>query len=116
MQIESFNKNIEYGKDKVVTKLLLETPFSKEIRILLAEGQSMKEHKTAYPIAVHVLEGEIEFGVQGNQHTLHEGDIISLEANIPHDLTAKKDSVVRLTLSKSDSVERVEEVVKSSNN
>jgi len=63
---------------------------------------------------VNVLEGEINFGVEGKTHPLNKGDIITLEGNIAHDLTALKDSIIRLTLSKLDHPERVEKVITNS--
>lgn len=114
MKIESFNDNLDFNDNKIVTKVLLETSFSKEIRILLKEGQTMKEHKAPFPIIVHVIEGEIDFGVEGKIHPLVKGNIITLTANTPHDLLAKKDSIVRLTLSKLDKPERVESVISNS--
>lgn len=114
MKIESFNDNLDFNDNKIVTKVLLETSFSKEIRILLKEGQSMKEHKAPFPIIVHIIEGEIDFGVEGETHRLIKGNIITLTANTPHDLLAKKDSIVRLTLSKLDKPERVESVISNS--
>ena len=114
MKIESFNENVHFDDAKVVTKVLLETTFSKEIRILLKQGQIMKEHKAPFPIIVHILNGEINFGVNEMIKPLKNGDIIALDASVPHDLTALKDSVVRLTLSKLDKPERVEEVASNS--
>lgn len=114
MQKVSFTENLDFNDNKVVTKVLLETPFSKEIRILLKNGQLMKEHKAPFPIIVHIVAGEIDFGVEGAIHTLKQGDIITLAANVPHDLLAKSDSIVRLTLSKQDAAERVEKVIADS--
>jgi len=113
MNIESFNEDINYNEDRIVTKVIIESSFSKEIRILLKERQIMKEHKAPFPIIVHLLEGELEFGVEGELIVLKKGDILSLEGNIPHDLTALKDSIVRLTLSKLDDVRRVNEVAEN---
>lgn len=107
MKIESFNEDVVFG-DKISTKVILETSFSKEIRILLKSGQLMKEHKAPFPIIVQVLEGEIDFGILGKIHKLQKGAIVTLNANVPHDLTALQDSIVRLTLSKLDTVSRVE--------
>lgn len=114
MKVESFNENVVFNDDKVQASVLLESSFSKEIRILLKKGQTMKEHKTPYPIVVHLLKGELDFGVNGTINLLKEGDAISLVGNIPHNLIAKSDSIVRLTLSKYDKVERVEEVARTS--
>lgn len=112
--MESFNKDLEFNDDKVVTKVILETSFSKEIRILLKNGQMMKEHKAPFPIIVHVLEGAIDFGVNGNVSLLEKGDILTLDPNISHDLKAKEDSIIRLSLSKFDDAERVAKAAKSS--
>lgn len=107
MKIESFNEHVDFNENRIITKVILESSFSKEIRILFKKGQTMKEHKAPYPITVHILDGSIDFGVNGTIHTMTKGAIIALEGNIPHDLLATKDSIVRLTLSKLDKVERV---------
>lgn len=114
MNIKSFNENIEYSDNRIVTKVILETSFSKEIRILLKNGQTMKEHKAPYPIIVHILEGEIDFGIGDEIKLLQTGDVITLKSNVYHDLTAKKDSIIRLTLSKLDDVSRVKKVADKS--
>ena len=107
MNQDSFDKDLVYSAEKVSVKLILESSFSKEIRILLKKGQEMKEHKAPYPIVIHLIEGEINFGIDSKTNHLSKGDIITLEGNVPHNLIALKDSIVRLTLSKSDQLERV---------
>ncbi|RKF02878.1 hypothetical protein C8N26_2520 [Tenacibaculum lutimaris] len=110
MKTAAFLNDIQYNEEKVAITLLLETDFSKEIRIVFKKNQVMKDHKAPYPIVVQVLKGSINFGVNNEVKKLNSGDIISLEAKVIHNLTALEDSVVRLTLSKSDSVNRVKEV------
>lgn len=110
----SFYKDLIFIDEKVKVSVILETSFSKEIRIAFKKGQVMKEHKTAFPIVIHLLEGAIEFGVEGVKHQLEKGDILTLEGNIAHDLLAKEESIVRLTLSKLDNPDRVKEVARDS--
>ncbi|WP_432221339.1 cupin domain-containing protein [Flavobacterium sp. TMP13] len=111
MKTASLRTDLQYNEDKVSIKVMMETETSKEIRILFRKGQTMKEHKAGYPITVEIHEGTITFGVEGEKMVLKTGDLISLDANVPHDLLAQEDSIVRLTLSKSDNVERVAKVV-----
>ena len=114
MNSASFNNALQFNRSRVTTSVILETSFSKEIQILLSKGQKMKEHKTPFPILVHVLEGQIDFGVEGETSFLDKGAIIALEGDIPHDLTALQDSVIRLSLSLLDSEKRVENITKTS--
>lgn len=110
MGVKSFNKGVDFSANKLQTTVMLETPFSKEIRIVLPKEQIMKDHKAPFPIIIHVLVGHIELGVEDTFHLMQTGDAISLDANIVHCLKAKEDTIVRLTLSKQDTIKRVNEV------
>jgi len=107
MHKSSLSENIIYNESKPSISVLFETETTKEIRIVFKNGQLMKEHKTKFPITVEIFKGAIDFGVKGTTYNLVKGDLVSLDASVPHDLIAKQNSIVRLTLSKLDSVERV---------
>jgi len=113
MKKSSLTENITYNENKASISVLFETETTKEIRIVFKKEQFMKEHKTSFPITVEIFEGAIDFGVNGTVYNLVKGDLVSLEASVPHDLVAAEDSIVRLTLSKLDTVNRVIEVSKS---
>jgi quercetin dioxygenase-like cupin family protein len=109
----SLTKNVEYNESRPAIQVLMDTETGKEIRITFRKGQVMKEHKTPFPIVVEVFEGSIAFGVNGKVHNVTKGDLLALEGNVPHDLKALKDSIVRLSLNKADTAKRVEDVAKS---
>ncbi len=111
MKQASILENITYKHSHPAIEILFETSFTKEIRIVFTKGQQMKKHKTFYPIVIEIVKGKIDFGVDGKKHLLNTGNLIALESNIPHDLTAMEESVVRLTLNKNDAIERVQSVV-----
>lgn len=114
MKTASIYQDLEFGMHKPAIKLILETDFTKEIRILMKKGQEMKEHQTPFPIVVELLEGEIIFGVLGENHDIKKGDMLTLSGGVPHHLVAEEDSVIRLTISKLDTASRVEKVAENS--
>ncbi|TDN83867.1 quercetin dioxygenase-like cupin family protein [Salegentibacter sp. 24] len=114
MKKASLTENITYSENRPAVEVLMETETNKEIRIVFKTGQVLKEHKTPFPIVVEIFEGAIDFGINGEKQLLNKGSLIALEGNVPHDLSAKEDSIVRLSLTKADSAKRVEEVAESS--
>ncbi len=110
MKTANLYHDIAYNESRPAITVLFETDFTKEIRIAMQKGTTMREHKTSYPIVVEVLEGSIDFGVEQQTKHLIKGDLIALESNVPHDLKANESSIIRLTLTKNDSVKRVESV------
>lgn len=107
----SITKNITYKEDKPTITLLMETETTKEIRVVMRKDQEMKEHSAPKPIVIEIFEGEINFGVNKEVLKLKKGDLIALDANVPHDLVCTEDAIVRLTLAKADSIKRVNDVV-----
>ncbi len=110
MKSNNLFEEIEYNVSRPAIKVLLDTSFTKEIRILMKKGHEMKEHKTPIPIVIQIVEGHIDFGVNGECHNLEKGSIVALPGGVPHDLLAKDQSMVRLTLNKSDAADRVKKV------
>lgn len=110
MKTANIYQNIAFDANKPLITVLFETDFTKEIRIAMKKDTTMKEHKTSFPIVVELLDGSIDFGVQQQIKHLQKGDLIALEGNVPHDLKALEDSIIRLTLTKYDDAKRVEMV------
>ncbi|WP_028888484.1 AraC family ligand binding domain-containing protein [Tenacibaculum ovolyticum] len=110
MKVASFLKDIKFSDHKPAVSLLLDTDFSKEIRVVFKKGQVMEDHQAPFAIIVQVVKGSIDFGVNNEVKQLSIGDIISLKPQVVHNLIAIEESIVRLTLSKSDTVKRVKNV------
>lgn len=110
----NLRENLSYDDNKPVLTVMFDSGFSREIRIVLKKDQVMKEHQTPFPIVVEVVEGRIKFGVEGKSTELKKGDLVALNGGVPHDLQGKEESIIRLSISKKDSVRRVEKVVKNS--
>ena len=110
METANIFKDVVYKDGAPAISVLFQTDATKEVRIVFKKDQKMDEHQTPYPITVAMIEGELDFGVNGEVLHLVKGDMLNLDGGVPHDLLAKSDCIVRLTLSKSDSVQRVENV------
>lgn len=111
MKTASILKNVEFKEKGPGVSVLLDTTFTKEIRITLKKGQEMKEHQTPYPIVVQLVDGQLGFGIPEGTLKLESGDLIALDGGVPHSLLAIEESIVRLTLTKSDEASRVKKVV-----
>jgi len=113
MESANIYKDLTYKETGPAITVLFQTEATKEVRIVFKQGQLMKEHQTPYPITVAMIDGELDFGVDGKILNLVKGDLLSLDGGVPHDLLAKSDCIVRLTLSKADTVQRVKDVPSS---
>ncbi len=112
MQTGQFLSNVTFDTTRPKIDVVVETPFSKEIRISMVKDQLMKDHSAPLPIVVQVIQGQIDFGTEKGQVMLFTGDLIALDASVKHNLLAIEQSVIRLTLSKGDSASRVKDAAK----
>jgi quercetin dioxygenase-like cupin family protein len=64
----------------------------------LHENAELKTHKANGVISVQTLEGKINFVTQQQSVIIEKGQMIALEENIAHSVTALKESFFLLTL------------------
>ena len=104
---------VEIDLNKFITELKQETTWADSDRnsitvfksdtstivlIGMHKNAELKEHTAIGNISVHVLDGEIKFFAEGQIRSLVKGQMIMLEANIPHSVTALKESFFLLTV------------------
>lgn len=107
----SLYQGVSHASEKPIVTLLLETSSTKELRICLAKGVLMVDHKSPFPIVIHIQEGSINLNIAGVMHTMTKGDLIGIEGAIIHNLKATKNSIIRLSIHKKDHMERVQNVL-----
>lgn len=66
--------------------------------IALRPGAAMAKHRAAGRVLAQVLEGEVVFTVDGLEHVLRPGDLLSLEPGDAHAVTSRRGGAFLLTL------------------
>ena len=79
-------------------QILARSGHARYILFSFKAGQELKEHTTSSQISVQTISGHLLFATQEQESELLPGQIILLEADIPHSVTAKTDSVMLLTM------------------
>ena len=80
------------------TTTLLKSDKVEIIRLVMAAGKVLAEHKARGEITVHCLEGKIAFTALGQTHDLTAGQLLYLPAGEPHSLECLEDASLLLTL------------------
>jgi quercetin dioxygenase-like cupin family protein len=68
------------------------------IRLVLPAGKQVPEHRAPGEITVLCLEGVIRFSINGDPRTMHAGDMLLLDAGVPHALESLDDASVLVTI------------------
>jgi quercetin dioxygenase-like cupin family protein len=68
------------------------------VLIMMERGAILKEHHADGTISVQVLRGSIDFRVQGETHSLQGNSVLTLGASIKHELEAREESAILLTM------------------
>jgi quercetin dioxygenase-like cupin family protein len=80
------------------TSTLLKTEKVEIIRLVMAAGKTLAEHKARGEITVHCLEGKLAFTAFGQTHELTEGQLLYLPAGEPHSVECLEDASFLLTI------------------
>ena len=80
------------------TSTLLKTEKVEIIRLVMAAGKVLAEHKAPGEITVHCLEGKIAFTALGQTQELTAGRLLFLPAGEPHSVVCVEDASFLLTI------------------
>ncbi len=92
---------IDYAKDAVVSKTIINKETGTVTLFSFDQGQGLSEHTAPFDALVQIVDGEAEIVIDKNSHFLCKGEIIIMPANIPHALNAKEKFKMLLTMVKS---------------
>ena len=80
------------------TRTLLKSERIEVIRLVMATGKVLAEHKAPGEIIVQCLEGKIAFTAREQTHELTSGQMLYLEANEPHSVQCLEDASFLVTI------------------
>jgi quercetin dioxygenase-like cupin family protein len=80
------------------SRTLLKTDQLEIIRLVMASGKVLAEHKAPGAITVHCIEGRIAFTALGRTRELTAGELIYLPAETPHSVRCIENASFLLTI------------------
>lgn len=79
---------LEYQEGAVVSKTLIKQKTGTVTLFAFDQGEELSEHTVAFDALVHILDGEAEITIAGQQHTVHTGQMLIMPGDQPHALKA----------------------------
>lgn len=79
-------------------KILVKYPNLRILLVGLRPGTHIAEHRAPGPISIQIVTGHVLARAAGRPIDLREGQLLALEAGVPHDLEALAESAVLVTI------------------
>ena len=95
-----FSESVEYSKDGIVSKRVLERESGNVTLFAFDKGQRLSEHTAPFDALLQVVEGSGEVLINKVPFQLGTGDTIIMPANIPHAVNAIERFKMVLTMIK----------------
>ena len=89
-QVEKLTDLVDYQKDSVVSRSLIDKKTGTVTVFAFDEGQGLNEHTTPFDALVSLLDGEAEVVISKKPLRVKEGEMVIMPANQPHALRAVK--------------------------
>lgn len=89
-QVIAASTGIEYQKDAVVSKTLVNRTGGTVTLFAFDEGQGLSEHTAPFDALVYILDGQARITIAGEMFQLAKDELIIMPAHEPHALQAEK--------------------------
>jgi quercetin dioxygenase-like cupin family protein len=91
-------RRVKGNKSKRTAKTLVKEGPLRVLLVALDEGGRLEEHSVAGPFSVQCLLGRAVVSVEGEAHELSTGGLLVVDADTPHDVSAKEASALLITM------------------
>ena len=89
---------VEYACDSIVSKTILDKPVGTITLFAFDKGQKLSQHTAPYDAVVQVIDGLARLTIDGRDVKVSTGDIIVMQAGIPHAVVAEEKFKMLLTM------------------
>ena len=79
---------VAYQPGAVVSREIVKKKTGSVTAFAFDKEQGLSEHTAPFDALVHVLDGTAEISIGGKPHTVVQGEMILMPANVPHALKA----------------------------
>ncbi len=86
--VYNLKQSVEIAAGAVVSKQFIKTKGGNITFFAFDKGQGLSEHTAPFDAVVQVVEGVAEVRINGKPHSVREGEMILMPANVPHALQA----------------------------
>ena len=100
LEIVNIFRECPFDIDQFTLHELFAGTDTKELCVALKKGQSMIDYESEYTILLHLLQGAAELHVNAKTFPLERGDMVQIAQEVKHDIIAKSDTLIRLSLRK----------------
>ena len=94
-EIERFSPDVPSGRR---SETLLKTPSLRVVLVTMRAGTELHEHVAPGPITVQPLQGRFTLIVEGGEHEIAPGTLVSLAGDTRHAVRAVEDGAFLLTI------------------
>lgn len=102
--MDTFTVNLtekaEFADSGIVSKTILDEPYSKVVLFTFSRGQCLSEHTASMPAVIHFLSGRAKTLLGETWNDCGPGSWCFMPAGLNHAITAEEDTVMLLTLYK----------------
>lgn len=103
MFVEGAASMAEFEDGRVKPVSVLKSAGANVVMFSFDSGAELREHTALYPALLQALEGELTVHLAGEQVILRPGDLLHIEPQVPHSVTAADRARLQLTVLMIDS-------------
>ncbi len=100
IEVQTLAAMVAYQPGSVVSRKVLGGKRGNVTLFAFAEGEGLTEHTSPYDAMVVILDGEARIRIGGHDHTVAEGETLTLPADVPHALDAESPFKMMLVMIK----------------